>query len=145
DRGSVGQFLNQLHQGTAGSAGNQTAAGGNLSAPTKPPDPLVVTAPFVKLLVVIPPLGGLIPMFRVFPAVPGVMTGIAVAATLAGLLDGVGLTTAGAAAAVALPLVTLVCLRVLDHADDRTVARVDLGAAVAPSATPASVPGSTNV
>ena len=66
------------------------------------------------------PWGGLMRLFGLYPAVRGAMTGIGVAAILAGLLDGVGFTTAGAAAAVALPLVTLAALRVLDHADDRT-------------------------
>jgi hypothetical protein len=50
------------------------------------------------------------------------LTGIGAAAVLAGLIDGVGFTTAGAAAGVVLPLVTLAALRVLDHADDRTLA-----------------------
>jgi len=47
---------------------------------------------------------------------------VAVAALLAGGLDGAGLNVAGAAAAIAVPVAALAALRVLDHADDRTVA-----------------------
>jgi hypothetical protein len=61
-------------------------------------------------------------LFGLYPSVRGALTGIGAAAVLAGLVDGVGFTTAGAAAAVVLPLVTLAALRVLDHADDRTLA-----------------------
>jgi hypothetical protein len=145
ERGSVGLFLNQLHQGTAGAAVHQTASSDVVSTLTNPLNLLVITAILVNVLVLIRPWGGLMRMFGLYPAVRGVMTGVAVAATLAGLLDGVGLTTAGAAAAVALPLVTLVCLRVLDHADDRTVARIDLEAVTqaAISAAP-SVAGATS-
>jgi hypothetical protein len=74
------------------------------------------------VLVLIRPWGGLMRLFGLYPAVRGALTGIAAAAVLAGLVDGVGFTTAGAAAAVVLPLVTLAALRVLDHADDRTLA-----------------------
>ena len=74
------------------------------------------------MLVLVRPWGGLMRLFGLYPAVRAAMTGIGVAAVLAGLVDGVGFTTAGAAAAVVLPLVTLAALRVLDHADDRTLA-----------------------
>ena len=126
ERGSVGVFLDQLHQGTAGTAVHQAAVSDIVTTLTNPLSLLVIVAIAFNVLVLIRPWGGLMRLFGLYPAVRGVMTGIAVAATLAGLLDGAGLTTAGAAAAVALPLVTLVCLRVLDHADDRTVPRIDL-------------------
>jgi len=144
ERGSVGLFLNQLHQGTAGAAVHQTASSDVVSTLTNPLNLLVIMAILVNVLVLIRPWGGLMRMFGLYPAVRGVMTGVAVAATLAGLLDGVGLTTAGAAAAVALPLVTLVCLRVLDHADDRTVARVDLEAVTQAAIPAAPVAGATS-
>jgi hypothetical protein len=43
------------------------------------------------------------------------------AATLGGLLNGAGFVVAGAAAATAVPLLTLAVLRALAHADDRTL------------------------
>lgn len=122
DRGSVGRFLTQLHQGTAGVAIHRTAADDVVATLTHPLNALVIVAIVFNLVVLIKPWGGLMRLFGLYPAIRGVLPGIAVAATLAGLLDGVGLTTAGAAAASALPLVTVAALRVLDHADDRTSA-----------------------
>jgi hypothetical protein len=121
DRGSVGRSLTQLHQGGAGAAVHQTAADDVVVTLTHPLTLLVIVAIVFNLAVLIKPWGGLMRLFGLYPAVRGVLPGIAVAATLAGLLDGVGLATAGAAAASTLPLVTVAALRVLDHAEDRTV------------------------
>ncbi len=125
ERGSIGRFLTQLHQGVAGAAIRQTASNDVVATLSNPLNLLIVVVILANVLVLIKPWGGLMRLFGLYPAVRGVMTGIAVASTLAGLLDGAGLTTAAAAAAVTLPLVTIACLRVLDHADDRTVARVE--------------------
>jgi|GEM_PF-4862529 len=83
---------------------------------------MVVVAIAYTMLVLVRPWGGLMRLFGLYPAVRAALTGIGAASVLAGLVDGVGFTTAGAAAAVVLPLVTLAALRVLDHADDRTLA-----------------------
>jgi hypothetical protein len=76
-------------------------------------------------------------LFGLYPPARGALTGVAIASVLAGLLDGVGFITAGGAAAMVLPLVTLAALRVLDHADDRTAA-VQI-TPDAPTSPPASV------
>ena len=136
-RGPVGTMLTQLHAGTAGRALQQAASSDVIASVTNPLSLLVVVAIVFTLLVLIRPWGGLMRLFGLYPAIRGAMTGMGIAAVVAGLLDGVGFTTAGAAASVALPLVTLAALRVLDHADDRTVGRIPLDeAALIPSPEP---------
>jgi hypothetical protein len=66
------------------------------------------------------------------------LIGIAVASGLAGFLDGVAFNVAGAAAATAVPLATLAALRVLDHADDRTIVVPPLGEEVPAEVRPAA-------
>lgn len=123
ERSEVGKFLTELHAGTAGTAIQGTAVSDVVSTFSNPLSVLVGIAVLFNVAVLIRPWGGLLRLFGLYPAIRGAMTGIAIAATLAGLLDGAGFVTAGAAAGVALPLVTLAALRVLDHADDRTVSR----------------------
>jgi hypothetical protein len=114
-RGSLGQFITQFV--------HRIAVDDVVATVSNPVSLFVLIAILFNLTVLFRPWGGLLRLFGLYPAVRGAMTGMGVAAVLAGLLDGVGFTTAGAAASVALPLVTLAALRVLDHADDRTVAR----------------------
>ncbi len=125
-RGPVGTMLTRLHNGTAGHALHEAAVSDVTSTLTNPLSLLVLVAIVYTLLVLVRPWGGLMRLFGLYPALRGAMTGMSLAAVVAGLLDGVGFTTAGAAASVALPLVTLAALRVLDHADDRTVGRLPL-------------------
>jgi hypothetical protein len=120
DRGPVGTLLTEWHAGTAGRAFHQAAAADVVATVTNPLSLLVPLAIIYTMVVMLRPWGGMMRLFGLYPAVRGAMTGMVLAATVAGLLDGVGFTTAGAAAAAALPLITLACLRVLDHADDRT-------------------------
>ncbi len=122
DRSSVGRFITQFHDGTAGVSVHRAAIDDVLGTASNPINILVVVAIAYTMLVLVRPWGGLMRLFGLYPAVRAALTGIGVAAVLAGLVDGVGFTTAGAAAAVVLPLVTLAALRVLDHADDRTLA-----------------------
>ncbi len=68
------------------------------------------------------PWGGLKRVFGLYPSMRAALVGITVAGVIGGLVDGVGLLVAGAAAATAVPVAALATLRVLDHADDRTVA-----------------------
>ncbi|HKD97502.1 MAG TPA: hypothetical protein VKB69_07840 [Micromonosporaceae bacterium] len=121
-RGSLGQFITQFHDGTAGPSVHRIAVDDVVATVSNPVSLFVVVAILFNLMVLFRPWGGLLRLFGLYPAVRGAMTAMGVASVLAGLLDGVGFTTAGAAASVALPLVTLAALRVLDHADDRTVA-----------------------
>jgi hypothetical protein len=132
ERGQVGQFLTQLHAGTAGEAIHRTVVSDVLSSATSPLTALVMIAILFNLAVLIRPWGGLMRLFGLYPAVRGALTGIAIAALFAGLLDGDGFVTAGAAAGVTLPLVTVAAMRVLDHADDRTASDAVLAAAPAP-------------
>lgn len=122
ERSSVGRFITQFHDGTAGVSVHRAAIDDVLGTLSNPINLMVIVAVAYTVLVLIRPWGGLMRLFGLYPAVRGALTGIAAAAVLAGLVDGVGFTTAGAAAAVVLPLVTLAALRVLDHADDRTLA-----------------------
>ena len=122
DRSSVGRFITQFHDGTAGVSVHRAAIDDVLGTVSNPINILVVVAIAYTMLVLVRPWGGLMRLFGLYPAVRAALTGIGAAAVLAGLVDGVGFTTAGAAAAVVLPLVTLAALRVLDHADDRTLA-----------------------
>ncbi len=119
-------MLTRLHAGTAGRALHEAAVSDVTATLTNPLSLLVLVAIVFTLLVLVRPWGGLMRLFGLYPAIRGAMTGMGIAAVVAGLLDGVGFTTAGAAAAVALPLVTLAALRVLDHADDRTVGRLPI-------------------
>jgi hypothetical protein len=125
-RGPVGTMLTRLHSGTAGHALHETAVSDVTATLTNPLSLMVLVAIVYTLLVLVRPWGGLMRLFGLYPAIRGAMTGIGIAATVAGLLDGVGFTTAGAGVSVALPLLTLAALRVLDHADDRTVGRMPI-------------------
>jgi hypothetical protein len=122
DRSSVGRFITQFHDGLAGASVHRAAIDDVLGTVSNPINLLVVVAIAYTMLVLVRPWGGLMRLFGLYPAVRAALTGIGAASVLAGLVDGVGFTTAGAAAAVVLPLVTLAALRVLDHADDRTLA-----------------------
>ncbi|HEY1484987.1 MAG TPA: hypothetical protein VGF84_02720 [Micromonosporaceae bacterium] len=120
ERGPIGTLLTQLHNGTAGRNLHQVAVADLVSTVTNPLSLLVPIAFVYTMVVLLRPWGGMMRLFGLYPALRGALTGVALAGIVAGLLDGVGFTTAGAAAAVALPLTTLAALRVLDHADDRT-------------------------
>jgi len=123
DRGPVGRFLTDLHDGTAGRALHQTAVADLVATVTNPLSLLIPVAVVYTLVVLLRPWGGMMRLFGLYPAVRGALIGTMIAATVAGLADGVGLTTVGAALAVGLPMVALAALRVLDHADDRTRVR----------------------
>ncbi|HEU0240783.1 MAG TPA: hypothetical protein VFR11_16105 [Micromonosporaceae bacterium] len=126
DRSSVGRFIAQFHAGTAGSSVHLTGVNDVVTSASNAISVLVLVAIAYNLAVLLRPWGGLMRLFGLYPAVRGALTGVAVASVLAGIIDGVGLTTAGGAAAVTLPLVTLAALQVLDHADDRTQGEVPL-------------------
>ena len=123
NRGPVGTLLTELHAGTGGRVLHQAAVSDVVATWTNPLSLLVPIAIIYTMAVLLRPWGGMMRLFGLYPALRGAMTGMVIAVVVAGLVDGVGFTTAGAAVAVALPMITLAALRVLDHADDRTLTR----------------------
>jgi hypothetical protein len=120
DRGSLGRFVSAAQDGTGGSLLHRISVSNMTVLVTSPLTLVVLGSAVLVMFVLLRPWGGLKRLFGIYPAVRAALTGIAVAALLAGFLDGVGLNVAGAAAAVAVPLAVLASLRVLEHAEDRT-------------------------
>ncbi|GIH19237.1 hypothetical protein [Rugosimonospora africana] len=127
DRGSLGRFVSAARNGTGGSLVQSTSATNGTSVVTSPLTLVVLGSVILIVFVLLRPTGGLKRLFGIYPAMRAALIGIAVASALAGFLDGVGFNVAGAAAATAVPLATLAALRVLDHADDRTIVVLPLG------------------
>ncbi|HEY2670370.1 MAG TPA: hypothetical protein VGJ07_08330 [Rugosimonospora sp.] len=127
DRGSLGRFVSAARNGTGGSLLQSTSATNGTTVFTSPLTLVVLGSVILIVFVLLRPTGGLKRLFGIYPAMRATLIGIAVAAALAGFLDGVGFNVAGAAAATAVPLATLAALRVLDHADDRTIVVPPLG------------------
>jgi len=124
EQGSLGRFLAQAQDGTSGAAVHRASVA-NVAAVTDSPLTLVVLGAAVLVgVAMLAPWGGLKRLFGLRPAIRGALIGLAVATLLGGAVDGAGLRVAGAAVAVAVPVAALAALRVLDHADDRTVAGV---------------------
>jgi hypothetical protein len=122
ERGTLGQFLGSVADGSAGLIVNRAGASNVVAVANSPLTLLaVVTAVFV-FFALLQPWGGLKRVFGIYPAVRAGVAGLILAALLGGVLNGVGLNVAGACAATALPLAILGALRVLAHADERTVA-----------------------
>ena len=119
-RSNVGRFIVDLGDGTGGLAGERIGAHNVTTVATSPLTLLVVGAAVFVWFVLLPPAGGLRRLFGLYPAVRATFGGVGVATLFAGLVEGVGLNVLGAAAATAVPLVTLATLRVLVHANDRT-------------------------
>jgi len=120
DRGSLGRFVSAFQDGTAGNLLHRISVTNVTVLVTSPLTLVVLGSAVLVMFVLLRPWGGLKRLFGIFPAVRAALTGTAVAAILAGLLDGVGFNVAGAAAAVAVPLAVVSTLRVLAHAEDRT-------------------------
>lgn len=119
-RGTLGRFLAQLQDGTGGLVIHRTATANVTAVLTSPLTFLVLGVVAFVMLAMLRPWGGLRRLFGIHPAVKAGLVGIAIAAPLAGMIDGVGLTVAGAAAATAVPLMTLAALRTQYRADRRT-------------------------
>jgi len=122
DRGRLGRFLTDVQDGTGGLS---LSRGGSANVVTFMNSPLTIlaigSAAFV-LFALLRPWGGLKRLFGLYPAVRAALAGLAVSSVIAGVLDAAALNVAGAAAATAVPLATIAALRVLLHADERTVA-----------------------
>ena len=119
ERGTIGQFLAALGEGTAGASIQRaaTSSAHNLDSPLT----LITVAGVLMLAFAqFSPWGGLNRVFGLHPALRAALGGLTVTVLLAGVLQGAAFTVAGAAAAVAVPLLVLTTLRVLEHAADRT-------------------------
>jgi hypothetical protein len=119
-RSSLGQFLLGMADGTAGPALERLGAANVTAVADSPLTILAVVGPLFVFAVLLQPWGGLRRVLGLYPALRSALVGLAVAALLGGLFNGVGLVAAGAAVAVALPLVTLTALRALAGAGERT-------------------------
>jgi len=122
ERGSLGQFLTAAQDGTAGLEVQRASSANVISTLSSPLTILAGVSALFIFFVLLQHWGGLRRLFGIYPALRAGIAGLSVAALLGGVLNGAGLTVAGAAAAIALPLVTLAALRALAHADERTVA-----------------------
>ncbi|GGM07167.1 hypothetical protein ACFFX1_27535 [Dactylosporangium sucinum] len=119
-RSSVGRLLVWTQDGTAGFIARRIGEANVVTTVTSPLTVLVLGSLVYATFVLIRDWGGLRRLLGVFPPVRGALAGLVVASLLAGLVEGVSFNVLGAALATALPLVVLACLRVLDHADDRS-------------------------
>jgi hypothetical protein len=81
---------------------------------------LVIASGLFIVFALLRPWGGLKRLCGIYPAIRAALVAIPLAALIAGCVDGAGLTVAGAAAGVTVPLATVAALRVLAHADART-------------------------
>ncbi|GAA2349525.1 hypothetical protein [Dactylosporangium salmoneum] len=119
-RSSVGRALVRTQDGTIGFIARRIAEADVVTTVTSPLTVLVLGALVYATFVLLRDWGGVRRLLGVFPPVRGALSGLVVAALLAGIVEGVSFNVLGAALATALPLVVLSCLRVLDHADDRS-------------------------
>jgi len=131
-RGSLGRFLTAVQEGTAGALVSRAGTANVLAVASSPLTVLAAVSAVFVFFVLMQPWGGLKRLYGIYPALRAGVFGLTVAALLGGVLNGAGLTVAGAAAATALPLVTLAAVRALVHADERTVSPP--GAAEVPAA-----------
>ncbi|WP_433048069.1 hypothetical protein [Dactylosporangium sp. CS-033363] len=121
-RSSVGRLLVRTQDGTAGFIARRIAEADVVTTVTSPLTVLVLGTLVYATFVLLRDWGGLRRLLGVFPPVRAALSGMVVACLLAGVVEGVSFNVLGAALATALPLVILSCLRVLEHADDRTPA-----------------------
>jgi hypothetical protein len=121
-RGSLGQFLAAVGDGSAGVLIRRAGAANVTAVASSPLTVLSFAAGLFAFAVLMQPWGGLKRLFGIYPAIRAAAAGLVIAGLLGGLLNGAGLTVAGATAAISLPLITAAALRALVHADERTVA-----------------------
>ncbi|UQU68520.1 hypothetical protein COUCH_14020 [Couchioplanes caeruleus] len=119
EQGSVGRFLTALGDGTAGPAIQRAATASGLALDS-PLTFLAVGGALMLAFSQFSPWGGLNRVFGLHPALRAALAGTTVAVVLAGIFGGAAFAVAGAAAAVAVPVMVLTTMRVLEHAADRT-------------------------
>ncbi|MFJ8582667.1 hypothetical protein [Micromonospora sp. NPDC093277] len=120
ERGAVGRFLAAFGDGTGGLAVHRSSTANVETLVSSPLTVLAVAGAALVWLALLQPWGGLMRLFGIYPAIRAAMAGTGVAVGIGGLLGGVALDVAGAAAALVVPMAALAALRVLDHATDRT-------------------------
>jgi hypothetical protein len=140
DRGSLGHILTEAHNDTVNTVAHRLVAANAASLVDSPLAILALGGGMLAVFALIRPWGGLKRLFGLYPAVRAALVGGAAAVLLAGALDGTALDVAGAAAAIGVPLATLAALRVLDHADDRTVSAAVRAATRSDPREPGSAP-----
>jgi hypothetical protein len=121
ERGGISRFLSHLNDGTARLVLHPIESDNVVVALTSPLTLLVLGAALLLFFALLRPWGGLRRLFGLYPSVRAGLVATAVATLAAGPMDGVGFNVAGGAAATVIPLAVLAALRVLRHADDRTM------------------------
>lgn len=124
-QGSLGRLLNQFSEGTASLTLHRVGLSNVSAFASSALTVLAIAAAIFMWAVLLRPWGGLKRLFGIYPIIRAVSTGVVIATLVAGLLAGAALNVAAAAAATALPLLTLTALRVLEHAADRTRVTAD--------------------
>ncbi|MFD0597899.1 hypothetical protein ACFQZ4_41210 [Catellatospora coxensis] len=119
-QGSLGRFLTQLSDGTSGPTLNRLGDANRIALVTSPLTVLALVSAVFLWVVLMRPWGGLKRLYGIYPPIRAAVAGIGLASILGGLLGGAALNVTGAAAATAIPVLTLGAMRVLGHAADRT-------------------------
>ncbi|MEU7824690.1 hypothetical protein [Catellatospora sp. NPDC049133] len=119
-QGSLGRFLTQLSDGTSGPTLNRLLDANRIALVTSPLTVLALVSAVFLWVVLMRPWGGLKRLYGIYPPIRAAVAGIGLASILGGLLGGAALNVTGAAAATAIPVLTLGAMRVLGHAADRT-------------------------
>lgn len=121
ERGSLGRFLAAIGDGSGGLTLHRSSTANFDTLVSSPLTVLALAGALLVWFALLQPWGGLMRLFGIYPAIRAAMAGTAVAAVIGGVLGGVALDVAGAAAALVVPMAALAALRVLDHSTDRTV------------------------
>jgi hypothetical protein len=114
-RGGIGRLFTELADGTAGFGLQRVSLTNWEALASSPMNALAVGAGLFLWLALLRPAGGLKRLFGVYPALRAAVAGMVVAAVIGGVLTGQALIVAGAATAVAVPLLTLASLRVREQ------------------------------
>jgi hypothetical protein len=120
-RSSVGRFLGHLQDGTATALLQRIGESDFAMVFSSPLTLLVIGCGLYAGFVLLRTWGGLKRVLGLFPTVRAAFSGIILATVFAGVIEGVGFNTLGAALATATPLAVLASLRALNHASDKTV------------------------
>jgi hypothetical protein len=112
ERGGLGRLFTELADGTAGFGLQRMSLTNGEALASSPLNLLALGAALFFWLVLLRPSGGLKRLFGIYPALRASMGGTVAASIVAGVITGQALIVAGAAASVALPLVTLAARRV---------------------------------
>lgn len=137
-QGSLGRFLTQLSDGTSGLTLNRLGDANRIALVTSPLTVLALVSAVFLWVVLMRPWGGLKRLYGIYPPIRAAVAGMWLASILGGLLGGAALNVMGAAAATAVPVLTLGAMRVLGHAADRT--RIALEAPSGPGAVNGDTP-----